>query len=299
MMKGRSHHAKTRTKCHSQCGFFGGHPGSAEGLIPLADLPEELEEFLAECKDSWRDEDGFKLVVERTEEGSGCRVLCLDVSNKFAKAGIKEGWGLAGDPAVDKSGWGNTVSKCGIGPSYCFDSEFPESERLPRNFIVTVIENVSGIVEIYSDGVRLGNRLSDNRYPQDGYRFHDVFHLSNAAVLGWSPITRWLLKRKRKSDPRTDEMEDGGRAIAIEEGISAMVFSYAEMQNFYENNEQINALVLGTIKRMTGYLEVSRCTVRDWERAIYVGFDIWRKLKEKGGATLEIDLDRRDITILK
>ena len=29
-----------------------------------------------------------------------------------------------------------------------------------------------------------------------------------------------------------DEVEDGGRAIVIEEGISAMVFSYAERRDF-------------------------------------------------------------------
>ena len=42
------------------------------------------------------------------------------------------------------------------------------------------------------------------------------------------------MRRKRKSDPKVDEVEDGGRAIVIEEGISAMVFSYAERRNFLE-----------------------------------------------------------------
>ncbi|MFI0349933.1 hypothetical protein [Actinomadura sp. 9N407] len=62
-------------------------------------------------------------------------------------------------------------------------------------------------------------------------RMHDVFHLSYAAVLGWSPVMRSLMRRKRKSDPAIDEAEDGGRAIAIEEGISTMVFSYASRHN--------------------------------------------------------------------
>lgn len=56
------------------------------------------------------------------------------------------------------------------------------------------------------------------------YRFHDAFHLAHAAVLGWSPVTRFLLSRKRKCDLRTGEGEDGGRAIAIEKGISALAF---------------------------------------------------------------------------
>jgi hypothetical protein len=54
--------------------------------------------------------------------------------------------------------------------------------------------------------------MADNAYERAGYRFHDVFHLAFAAVLGWSPITRALLKRKRKSSPEVDEVEDRGRS---------------------------------------------------------------------------------------
>jgi len=36
-------------------------------------------------------------------------------------------------------------------------------------------------------------------------------------VLGWSPITRWFLNRKRKSRPDVDMIEDGARAKAAEE----------------------------------------------------------------------------------
>ncbi|MGW7530630.1 hypothetical protein ACWGJ5_46485, partial [Streptomyces sp. NPDC054783] len=28
---------------------------------------------------------------------------------------------------------------------------------------------------------------------EDDYRFHDAFHLAHAAVLGWSPVSRFLL----------------------------------------------------------------------------------------------------------
>jgi hypothetical protein len=37
-----------------------------------------------------------------------------------------------------------------------------------------------------------------------------------------------MLGCKRKSNPRIDEVEDGGRAKAIEEGVAALVFQYAE-----------------------------------------------------------------------
>ena len=69
------------------------------------------------------------------------------------------------------------------------------------------------------------------------------------------------MRRKRKSDPRVDEVEDGGRAIVIEEGISAMVFSYAERRNFLEGAEGVNYDLLRTIKDMTSHLEVSARTL--------------------------------------
>jgi hypothetical protein len=73
----------------------------------------------------------------------------------------------------------------------------------------------------------MGQELDDNVHEADGYRFHDVFHLACAAVLGWSPVTRRNLKRKRRSVDAMDRNEDGGRATVVEEGISALVFAYA------------------------------------------------------------------------
>ena len=71
----------------------------------------------------------------------------------------------------------------------------PDSEGPGR--IVTLI-----------NGRKFGDPLRDNRYEDDGYRFHDIFHLSYASVLGWSPTLRALLRCKRKSDPKIDEVED-------------------------------------------------------------------------------------------
>ena len=48
-------------------------------------------------------------------------------------------------------------------------------------------------------GEKIGDELTDNAYKDDGYRFHDVFHSAYVAILGWSPVIRKLLKRKRKS----------------------------------------------------------------------------------------------------
>ena len=82
----------------------------------------------------------------------------------------------------------------------------------------------------------IGDPLTDASHIEDDYRLHDVFHIAYAAVLGWSPVLRSLMKRKRKSNPQVDEAEDGGRAIAIEEGISALVFSYAARHQYLKTS---------------------------------------------------------------
>ena len=87
-----------------------------------------------------------------------------------------------------------------------------------------------------------------------------------AAVLGWSPITRALLRRKRKSRPLLDEVEDGGRAAVIEEGVAALAFDYARRHHMLEGVNMLDFQLLRTIKDMTSHLEVSQCTTGDWER---------------------------------
>ena len=152
-------------------------------------------------------------------------------------------------------------------------------------------------VEIFINGQAFGHALRDNRYEDDGYRFHDIFHLTYASVLGWSPSLRALLRRKRKSDPRVDEVEDGGRAIVIEEGISAMVFSYAERRGFLDGAEAVNYELLRTIRDMASHLEVRCRTEGDWEHAILRGFEIWRQVRAKGKGRLRANLDNGTIDL--
>ncbi len=73
------------------------------------------------------------------------------------------------------------------------------------------IEGKSYVIQ-QCTGINIGDRLTDNRLEPDDYRFHDVFHLAYAAILGWSPVLRALFKVKRKSCPKIDENQDGARA---------------------------------------------------------------------------------------
>ncbi|MER6385466.1 nucleoside triphosphate pyrophosphohydrolase family protein [Streptomyces sp. NPDC001127] len=183
-----------------------------------------------------------------------------------------------------------------------FDAGFPAHEQLPRQTSLTFTPTKTDdgrtvVILTREDGNPAGDPLTSASHVEDGYRFHDIFHLAHATVLGWSPVTRFLLSRKRKSDPRADEAEDGGRAIAIEEGISALVFSYAARHRYLADIKRIDQELLATIGHMTAHLEVSICRAADWERAILTGYAAWRQLRDHDGGTVHLDLDQRTLTV--
>lgn len=176
-----------------------------------------------------------------------------------------------------------------------FDSLEIADERLPRHFSVEFAERNDGRVWLRLNGVFIGDALTDNIYGQDGYRFHDVFHFAYAAYLHWSPVTRALLKRKRKRNPQIDENEDGGRAIVVEEGISAFVFARAKELNYFLGHSTISYDILKSIQHFVKGYEVEKCPLRQWERAILKGFEVFRALKSKKQGIVTVDLTRRTL----
>lgn len=185
-----------------------------------------------------------------------------------------------------------------------FDAGFPAAERLPDrvNYLFrTEVRERDGVpvTKVMADGVPLGDPLTDATWRPDGYRLHDVFHLSYATLLGWSPVTRMLLKCKRRSVPAVDENEDGGRAIAVEEGISALVFGHARRRNFLAGQVDVDDGLLTSIEEMVEGFEVARASRSDWTRTILTGFSIWRGLvAHQGQGVVHADLDRRAMLFL-
>jgi NTP pyrophosphatase (non-canonical NTP hydrolase) len=180
-----------------------------------------------------------------------------------------------------------------------FDEGFDDEERLPRQFSVTFTEKRNGkqlLVRIMINDVIVGDTLTDNAHKGDGYRFHDVFHLAYAAVLGWSPVTRSILRRKRKSNKRIDEIEDGGRAIVVEEAISVLVFNEAPKRAWYKEESAVDIGQLKTITRLTAGLEVHSCTAKQWKAAILQGYSVFKQLKDHCGGRVDVDLDRQSLT---
>jgi hypothetical protein len=176
-----------------------------------------------------------------------------------------------------------------------FDSKFGIEEQLPREFRIRVNQRGSGKSYLQWNGVFIGDPLTDNIADRDGYRFHDVFHFSNAAILHWSPVMRALIRHKRKSNPKFDEEQDGGRAIVVEEGIAAWIFSRAKELNFFENQEKVSLEILKTIGEFVSGFEVEKCPLKLWEKAILEGYAVFRKLKENQGGWIIGNREQRTI----
>ena len=159
-----------------------------------------------------------------------------------------------------------------------FDHDFPTEERIPSYFEIKIIQRKSGQSYMQWNGVFIGDPLSDNISEPDGFRFHDVFHLAHAAVLHWSPTFRALIKQKRKSVPVVDRTEDSGRAIVIEEGLTAWIFSRAKQLDFLNGQNSVSFDLLKTIQQFVRGYEVEQCPLKLWERAILQGYEVFRQL---------------------
>jgi NTP pyrophosphatase (non-canonical NTP hydrolase) len=208
-----------------------------------------------------------------------------------------------------------------------FDASYPPHERFPRRLVLAFAERrlqsgrASAILTLVSaepnafsrgpitaDGNRkigfkvggeLGDPLTDNSRRMDAYRFHDAIHMGFLAVLNWSPTLRSLLRIKRKSNPETDECEDGARAIFAEEGLAAVLSQLAKRRTGFLSETSVDGEVIDVAKAAAVDLEVESLPAWLWRRAICQGFQAMNKLSENCGGYLTADLDSRTLTYNK
>ena len=212
---------KTETKVHA---------AGSDIAVPILGLAGEVGELINEYKKYLRDGDAHERFSERVAEELG------DILWYVAQTATKFDLDLTQvahqNLRKTRARWGASLNPGLLfePQARAFDAAFPENERFPRQLLADFRPRLVGgsrQMTVVVDGEQMGDPLTDNAHLPDGYRFHDVFHLACAAALGWSPVVRKLLGRKRRSNPKIDEVEDGGRAIATEEGVSALVFAYA------------------------------------------------------------------------
>lgn len=203
------------------------------------------------------------------------------------------------------------------------DADYPPVERFPRRLVVEFRQHplpsgraaasmtlIAAEPNAFSDGPvtldggrhagfqvggQFGDHLTDNSRRSDAYRFHDAIHLGFMAVLGWSPTMRALLRLKRKSNPVTDEVEDGARAIFAEEGLAAALSRLARRRAGFLSETSVDGEVLDVVKAVVTDLEVEPLPGWLWRSAISQGFRALRQLGEHGGGYLVADLDARTL----
>ena len=268
--------------------------GPTDPLVPLLGLGGEIGALTSEYKKKVRHDGtayvGFEQVV-RTEIG--------DILWYLAALARRYDFSLSDIAHSNLQKTRRRWTASDGPPEIPFDEGFPPKQRLPRKFEATFTTETteSGIVKcnLRIDSEEFGDPIDDNARHEDDYRFHDIFHIAHAAVLGWSPVLRSLIKRKRKFQPEIDRVEDSARAIAVEEAITAMVFELAKPWNYFAGSTKVDDAILTVVQAVAARLEGGSLPGGEWERAILAGYEMWGHLRANDGGRVIVDLDKTSL----
>jgi NTP pyrophosphatase (non-canonical NTP hydrolase) len=269
-------------------------PHKAE-VIPLLGLVGEVGSLLGEYKKLLRDGETHRRFKEEVAEELGD--ILWYVANVATKFDLSLGEIAAQNLRKVNERWTTPTDR---GPLPDDDQE--PSAQLPRKFSYRFEHRGEDQRLVLFDVVtntQVGDPLSDNAYEDDGYRFHDVMHLTFAAMLGWSPVHRKLLRKakvieNRKPDSK-DSAEDGGRGQVIDEAIVLAAYAYAADRDLLKNATSIDWDLLRHIKKLTSGVEVANRTTKEWNDALLRGFEMWRLLRAGNGGIITGDLRARTI----
>lgn len=256
----------------------------------LLGIVGEAGVLTSDYKKYLRDRSSLELFRERAAEEIGDLLWYASTLASTLDLSLAEIASSNLEKAADRWGPGARIQRPVL------DEDAPAEQRFPRQFQVSFLDNGKAVQILDAEGRQLGDVVDDNAHVNDGYRLHDVFHIANAAVLGWSPTFRALMKRKRKYNDVTDRVEDGARAIFTEEGVVAVIFRHAEQHNYYEGVRHVESELLSFVRTAVRGLEVEIRSGSDWESAILQGYEIFRSLRANGGGLVLCDLDAGSIT---
>ncbi len=177
------------------------------------------------------------------------------------------------------------------------DKLVDQEDPLPIKFDLTLVANASDdSVAMFFDNRQIGLELQDQVHDSDDFRYHDVFHAVFAAVLGWSPVLRLLMGFRREGNFETLLIDDGNRAIIVEEAIVELVICtyrrYGKLDQSQLANLASNAMLL------TAQLEVSSVSEQRWYDALSTGVSLWLEVKELSSCRLTIDRQKQSVSHL-
>ena len=257
-------------------------------MVTLLGLAGETGSLLTEYKKWLRQGDAYKPFSHQVVEELGDILWYL--ANLASKLNHDLGEIAQENLAKIEERWPTTYrSEPGLFHSLGgrFDASFPPHEQLPSEIRIDLVDGANNEIRLRYNGRYVGDELTDNSHVEDGYRYHDVFHIGCQILLGWSPVMRRILKCKRKSAANIDEVEDGARALVTEEGVSAVVFGNARDYSMFERTTSIDYELLRTVRSMVAPFEVRTRSLADWEHMILTTFAVWRQLiKHRGGTVV-------------
>lgn len=111
------------------------------------------------------------------------------------------------------------------------------------------------------------NRTEVNELENRYFLCQQIFSYLCVAKLGWSPNTRSQMRRKRKSDPIIDDIEDGARAMTTENAIQMIIYS-SMYRKVNTDRQRVLANTLTIIKQMTEGFEVRHVSRNTWKQLI-------------------------------
>ncbi|NKC13642.1 MAG: hypothetical protein GKR94_16060 [Gammaproteobacteria bacterium] len=154
------------------------NPGCDESglVIPLLGMIGEAGSLLSEYKKKLRDGDSHVEFRQHLSEELGDLLWYI--------ANLAQKWGLDLEDIaranIDKVNDRWPGGKRSVAYTL-FDEGNEPTEQLPRRFEAELEEHEeNGVVRVTFriDGKQVGNEIADNAWTDDGYRFHDVFHLT-------------------------------------------------------------------------------------------------------------------------
>lgn len=254
---------------------------STNSLVPLLGMAGEIGSLYSVYKKKYRDKPSHdQFLIELKEELGDLLWYIAAIANKN-EIGLNE---------IAEKNIRKTQEFFGPAEAPDFDGAYLPNEQFPDFMRVEFRVGDDGRLQMFFNGEKLGDSLSDNSHIEDNYKFHDAFHLAFLAHLHWSPNMRRLLRRKRKSSPLVDENEDGARACAVEEGAAAIAFSYASQANFFQSVDMVPLKLVTLLIKMTENFEVSRCRSSSWRHAISDGARAFNFLSDNKGGIVEINV---------
>ena len=177
-------------------------------MITLLGLAGEAGSLLTEYKKWLRDGNSYRPFTDQVSEEIGDILWYL--ANLASKLNLDLGEIAGENVAKIEERWPKpkqSDAELFSNLPHRYDTAFPPSEQLPLMLRIDFMEQpgpTGNRLILRRGGEQIGDPLTDNSHINDGYRYHDVFHIGCAIILGWSPVMRRILKCKRKSVPAVD-----------------------------------------------------------------------------------------------